>query len=392
MNQEKTPLQQIDVSLIAIMIMLACTSMLAIQSAELILPEKLQGFNFAVKQGVWYVIGTLAIVAVMVPDYDRLKPMSWILYGFGLVLLLGLFLNFPPGLVETNNNATSWYSIPGGSFQPSELMKVFLIILLAKIIADHQEKRPEKTVQDDLWLLAKLVGVTFVPFVFIMEQPDLGTGLVLLAILGSILIVSGIRWRILALILALGILFLSILVYIYFAFPDFFKEHILAEYQINRFYGWLSPNEFASDEGFHLVKSLLAIGSGQINGVGFGHLSVQVPEPHTDFIFSVIASQFGFVGGSVVISLFFLLMYRMIHIALSCHDPFGSYICVGIIGMFSFQVFQNIGMTIQVLPITGIPLPFISYGGSSLLTYMIAIGIVLNIGSRTKKFMFASNE
>jgi cell division protein FtsW (lipid II flippase) len=178
------------------------------------------------------------------------------------------------------------------------------------------------------------------------------------------------------------------LVYTFFAFPVFFREHILDEYQLNRFYGWLAPYEYSNAQGFQLIKSLLAIGSGELSGKGFMNTEVFLPESHTDFIFAVIAEQFGFIGASVVISLFFLLIYRMIHIALECNDPYGSYLCAGIIGMMTFQVFQNIGMTIGLLPITGLPLPFVSYGGSSLATYMLAIGIILNVRSRTKKFLF----
>ncbi|TDQ42145.1 FtsW/RodA/SpoVE family cell cycle protein [Aureibacillus halotolerans] len=392
MERDKTPLQQLDAPLLFLLFLLAITSLVAIQTSEIILPEKLKGLHFALKQGVWYCIGGIAVVFTMLIDFDRFRNFSWILYGFGMILLIGLFLNFPASVIETRNNATSWYSVPGGSFQPSELMKVFLIIVLAKLVSDHHSKRLEKRIQDDIWLLAKLGLATILPFILIMEQPDLGTGLVFLAILGSVLLVSGIRWRLLLLLASLAVLGVATLVFIYFTFPVFFGSHILAEYQINRFYGWLAPNDYASDEGFHLVKSLLAIGSGRLDGVGLNQLTVEVPEPHTDFIFSVIASQFGFVGGSIVISLFFMLIYRMIHIAIESHDPFGSYLCVGVIGMISFQVFQNIGMTIQVLPITGIPLPFISYGGSSLLTYMIAIGIVLNVRSRTKTFMFDSGR
>jgi cell division protein FtsW (lipid II flippase) len=179
-------------------------------------------------------------------------------------------------------------------------------------------------------------------------------------------------------------------VFIFFTFPDFFNKYILDtnSYKLDRVYGWLNPYEYSSDIGFQLIKSLLAIGSGELYGKGYQQLEVYLPEGHTDFIFAIISEQFGFIGGSIVISLFFLLIYRMIHIALESNDPFGSFLCTGVIGMITFQVFQNVGMTVGLLPITGLPLPFISYGGSSLATYMIAIGIVLNVRSRTRKYMF----
>ncbi len=133
---------------------------------------------------------------------------------------------------------------------------------------------------------------------------------------------------------------------------------------------------------------MLAIGSGQLFGKGVSDMQVEVPERHTDMIFTAVAEQFGFIGSSVVVILFFLLIYRLIHIAVQSNDSYGSYLVTGIVGMFAYQIFQNIGMSIQLLPITGLPLPFLSYGGSSTLTYMLAIGIVLNVHSRTKEYMF----
>lgn len=133
---------------------------------------------------------------------------------------------------------------------------------------------------------------------------------------------------------------------------------------------------------------MTAIGSGQLYGKGLNENTVYLPEAHTDFIFAVIGEQFGFIGTSIVVAIYFMLIYRIIHTAIESNDPFGTYLCVGIVGMFTFQIFQNIGMTIGLLPITGIPLPFISYGGSSLLTSMLTIGLVLNVASRTRKYMF----
>jgi len=192
-----------------------------------------------------------------------------------------------------------------------------------------------------------------VPLLLILKQPDLGTAIVIAAILGSLLLVSGIRWRILLGSAVAVIAMLGLLVFIYFSNPDFIKTYILKEHQMNRFYGWLAPHEFSSNYGFQLVKSLLAIGSGELQGKGLMNGQVYFP-------------------------------------ALESHDPYGSYLCTGVIGMITFQVFQNIGMTIQLMPITGITLPFISYGGSSLLTSMIAVGVVLNVRSRTRKYMFGS--
>jgi rod shape determining protein RodA len=390
MERDRLSQSKLDYNLLFILFLMAIVSAIAIHSAEATLPEKLQHVNFAYKQLQWYGIGAVVIALTMIIDYDRFFQIAWYLYGFGMLLLLGLELNVP-GTV-TIKGATSWYALPGGNFQPSELMKIFMIIVLGRVIINHREKYPEPTVKDDFRLLGKIALTVLPPLILLMKQPDLGMSMVFVAITGSLVLVSGIRWRIIFGIIFSGIAAAAILVFIFFQFPDFFHKYILEDYQLNRFYGWLAPYEYSNEQGFQLIRSLLAIGSGELYGKGFGNIQVYLPEAHTDFIFGIIAEQFGFIGASVVISLFFLLVYRMVHIALESNDLYGSYLCAGVIGMITFQVFQNVGMTIGLLPITGLPLPFISYGGSSLATYMLAIGLVLNVHSRTKKFMFSTEE
>jgi rod shape determining protein RodA len=390
MEQDRLSQPKLDYNLLFILFLMAIISAIAIHSAQPTLPEKLQNVNFAYKQLQWYAVGAVVIALTMIIDYDRFFQIAWYLYGFGMLLLLGLELNVP-GTV-TIKGATSWYALPGGNFQPSELMKIFMIIVLSRIIINHREKYPEPTIKDDFKLLGKIALTLLPPLILLMKQPDLGMSMVFVAITGSLVLVSGIRWRIIFGIVFAALMVVAILVFIFFRFPDFFHKYILEDYQLNRFYGWLAPYEYSNEQGFQLIRSLLAIGSGELYGKGYGNLDVYLPEAHTDFIFGIIAEQFGFIGASIVISLFFLLVYRMVHIALESNDLYGSYLCAGVIGMITFQVFQNVGMTIGLLPITGLPLPFISYGGSSLATYMLAIGIVLNVHSRTKKFMFSSDE
>lgn len=390
MTNEKSPQQQIDYTLVFIMFLLAIVSTVAIKSAELTLPETLQSINFSLKQIQWYVIGIFAVAVTMLIDYDRFKQLSWYLYGFGFLLLLGLEI-LPAPIVQTIKGATSWYKLgPLGNFQPSELMKIFMIIVLSKIIADHREKYSRNTVKDDFILIGKIAATAAPPVLLLVRQPDMGMTMVFCAIIGSLILVSGIKWRIILTAVFSVLIVIGTGLFIFIKFPDFFLKYFLGgqEYQLSRFYGWLNPFEYAGEQGFQLVKSLLAIGSGELIGKGYQNLEVYLPEAHTDFIFAIISEQFGFIGGSIVVSLFFLLIYRMIHISLESNDPFGSYLCTGVIGMITFQVFQNIGMTIGLLPITGLPLPFVSYGGSSLATYMVAIGIVLNVRSRTRKYMF----
>ncbi|AIK39489.1 rod shape-determining protein RodA [Bacillus pseudomycoides] len=384
--KDKNSQYRIDYILILIVLVIGAVSCFAIASAQPSLPPALQQVNFVAKQIQWYFIGAIAIFAIMVIDFDRYKQIAWYLYGFAMILLIGLELKVPGAV--TIKGATAWYSVPGlGNFQPSEIMKLFLIIVVGRIIVNHNEKYPFRTPREDLILLGKIFGASLPPLLLIAKEPDLGNTMVISAMLAAMILVSGIRWRFIFGLATLVIAAGSALTYTYFAHTAFFKEHILKEYQLDRFYGWLAPYEYET-QGYQLRQAVLATGSGELHGKGWENGQVYFPEPHTDFIFTNIAEQFGFLGASVVISLFFLLIYRMIHIALESNDPFGSYLCAGTIGMFTFQVFQNIGMTIGLLPITGITLPLMSYGGSSLLTYMIAIGFVLNVRSRTKTFMF----
>lgn len=382
MNKNQQP-SKIDFTIILVLILLCIISVIAIYSAPL--PIHFKSANFHIKQIMYYIIGAMGIIVVMTVDYDRLRHVHWYFYSFGVLLLIGLALHVP-GTV-TRKGATSWYELPFGlgDFQPAELMKLFLIITLSHIIAKHNETYPIRTIREDLLLIGKVALASFLPFILIYKQPDLGTSLVIVAIIASLVLVSGVNWKILVSMALSFILFMTVLVYVYVAFPQYFP---LKKYQLNRIISWLDPYEYEGTIGYQLVKSLQAIGSGGLYGRGYNNGIVGLPEAHTDFIFGVIAEEFGFIGASLVISLFFILIYRMIHIAIESNDPFGSYLCAGIVGMITFQIFENIGMGIQVLPITGIPLPFLSYGGSSLLTSMLAVGLVLNVRSRTRKFMF----
>src|SRR5699024_7136570 len=213
---------------------------------------------------------------------------------------------------------------------------------------------------------------------------------VLSSITGAMVLVSGIKWRVIFTVILTGLAVVGIIFVAWYVIPgpisDFLQESVFNHVQ-SRFYGWLNPEKY-SDSGYQLIYAMLAIGSGQLFGKGIGGMEVYVPEKHTDMIFTAISEQFGFIGASVVIALFFMLIYRLIHIAILSNDQYGSYLVTGMVGFFAYQVFQNIGMSIQLLPITGLPLPFLSYGGSSTLTYMLAIGIVLNVHSRTRTFMF----
>ncbi|GLB60943.1 rod shape-determining protein RodA [Cytobacillus sp. NCCP-133] len=348
--------------------------------------------NFVIKQIVNYVVGLIIIAVVVYFDSEQIRKLSWLLYGFGILLLLGLFIA-PESIAPERKGATLWYVVPGlGSIQPSEFVKVFVIIALSKIISDHHFKYVTKTLGSDLLLLIKLGAVTSLPLGLIIIE-DLGTALVIVAILTGMTLVSGISWKILVPIYGFLGAFAGTILYLVIAAPEILEKYLGVDpYQFSRIYSWLDPVNHKQGAGMQLYNSMLAIGSGLISGKGFSDRQVYVPDAHTDFIFSVIGEEYGFFGASIVISLFFLLIYHLTKTALDTIDPFNTYICVGIISMITFHVFQNIGMTIQVLPITGIPLPFISYGGSSLMGNMLAMGLIFSMRYHHKTYMFSTGS
>lgn len=387
MENTKKASDRFDWTLAFILFLFCIISLVGISSAQ---TSGQYETNFVLDQLKWYIIGSIIIAGSLLLDPDQYKKLSWMFYGFGIFLLFVLMVASKLGLsiAPERNGAHSWFVIPGlGSIQPSEFMKVFLIMAISRLISDHNQKNPVKTLKTDFWLLIKIGITALVPLAFILTQPDLGTALVIMAITAGMILVSGISWKIVVPTFSAVAVFGASIIATMIYFPDFLKNHVDA-YQYGRIYAWLDPYSYSSGEGLHLINSLQAIGSGEIFGKGYMGKEVYVMERHTDFIFSLIAEEYGFIGASIVISLFFLLIYHLIKIALETNSQFNSYICAGIISMTAFHVFQNIGMTIQVLPITGIPLPFLSYGGSSLMGNMLAMGLVFSIRFYHKNYMF----
>jgi rod shape determining protein RodA len=388
MTSKQNTNSRLDYGLVTILFLLFLASCLAIYSAQ---TTGQYGNNFLLKQIVYYIIGCGIIASVITLDSDQLKKISWYAYGFGLILL-GLLIVAPSSIAPVINGAKSWFKVPGmGSLQPSEFVKVFIILALARLIDDHHQKYRIKTIQTDFRLLLKIGIVTMVPLFLVMQQPDLGTSLVFVAIMLGMIFISGISWKILVPIFGTVVSLIGIIFYFVLWKPHLLEKYLgVKEYQFGRIYSWLDPYNYQSSAGYQLTKSLLAIGSGQTTGKGFGTREVYLPESHTDFIFSIIGEEFGFIGASVLISLFFLLIYQITKIGMETKNPFYTYVCVGVISMITFHVFQNIGMTIGLLPITGIPLPFISYGGSSLMGNMLAMGLIFSIRYHHKKYMFST--
>ncbi|MET3698538.1 rod shape determining protein RodA [Bacillus oleivorans] len=388
-TQQKKVGERFDWNLCLILFLFLLVSITAISSAQ---TSDNDPTNYALRQAVYYGIGALIVGIAMYFDTEQYRKLSWFLYGIGIFLLA--FILVAPERIVADPDIRSWYYFPGfGSLQPSEFMKTFLIIMISRTIVEHNDRFFQKTIKTDFWLLAKISILTIIPLGLVMLQPDLGTSLVFIAIFSGLVLVSGITWKIIVpvfgTIALIGTAALLLVIYN----PEFLEEKFgLVKYQFDRIYTWLDPYNNPQDEGYNLIQTLTAIGSGEITGKGYNEKVVFVPEQHTDFIFSVIGEEYGFIGASFVISLFFLLIYHLIKVALETKDPFSSYVCTGIICMITFHVFENIGMQIQLLPITGIPLPFISYGGSSLMGTMLAMGIIFSIRYHHRTYMFASDE
>ncbi|WP_066258650.1 FtsW/RodA/SpoVE family cell cycle protein [Neobacillus drentensis] len=385
-NTNKT--SKLDYNLVFILILLFLASCLAIYSAQASGQYK---ENFLIKQIFWYAVGGGIIAVVMTLDSDQIRKLTWYAYGFG-ILMLGFLIVAPDSIAPVINGAKNWFKIPGvGTIQPSEFVKIFIIVALARLIEDHHNKHQIKTIQTDFWLLVKMGAVTMGPLGLIIKQ-DLGTALVFLAILIGMIFISGISWKLLAPLFTFGIALIGTIFYFVLWKPELLAKYLgVGEYQLRRIYSWLDPYSYQGSDAYQLTKSLLAIGSGQTGGKGFGNREVYLPESQTDFIFSVVGEEYGFIGASVLISLFFLLVYHITKVGMETKNNFYTYICVGVISMITFHVFQNIGMTIGVLPITGIPLPFISYGGSALMGNMLGLGLIFSIRYHYKKYMFSTS-
>ncbi|GLC89411.1 FtsW/RodA/SpoVE family cell cycle protein [Lysinibacillus piscis] len=392
MENKRNFVNRFDWVLAFILCMFLVISVLAIASAQ---TSGQYANNFVFQHIRWYVICSVIIGFVMFFEPEQYKKMSWYMYGGGILLLvLLIFMPEGPGQIgERVNSAKSWYHTPLGNIQPSEFMKTFYILALARLISKHHEVHALRSLKTDFILLGKIGATLVVPLALIMEQPDLGSSLVFLAITAALIIVAGISWKIILPVIVSGTLISGTLLWMALYMQEFLEKTFgFKPYQFARIYSWLDPYSYSSGDGYHLISSLNAIGSGEIFGKGFRNREVYVAENHTDFVFTVIGEEWGFIGASVVICIYFLLIYHLTKTTLLLKDPFSTYVCAGIIAMITFHVFENIGMTIQLLPITGIPLPFISYGGSSLMGNSLAIGLVFSMRFHYRTYMFTTHD
>ncbi|MFC4737615.1 rod shape-determining protein RodA [Bacillus daqingensis] len=391
MQERKSPFQQLDYTLLFFLFVLMCISLVAIYSAATSGQYGVAPSYFVQRQILWFSVGTVLLISAMVIDYDLFKHLSIPLYAVSMILLVATHLFG----IEVNG-AQRWLGIPGVfTFQPSEFVKIFILISLAHLLFTITRSPRPKTFKSDVIVVSKILGVGLPPFAFILIQPDLGTALVILAMIAIMILMAGVTFRMIGLLVTMALSAVAGLVWLHNNAFELFTQ-VIRPHQLSRIYAWLDPTANIGGEGYQLYHALQGIGAGQLYGSGFTQgvksQSGVIPELHTDFIFTVIAEEFGFIGATVLMVIYFLLLYRMVLIAFTCNNSFGTYLTAGVVGLLVFQIFQNVGMTIGVVPITGLALPFISYGGSALVTNMLAIGIVLNVNIRTKHYMFGEEE
>ena len=331
------------------------------------------------KQVLWVLIGGVAVVILMQFSSKLLWKLTPLFYVLGLLVMTALIWFHDADLAAVTGSR-NWFNFGGLMFQPSELMKIAYILMLAYAVTQHNSKYPH-TVKNDFILIGKMVLTTIPVIVLLKFQQDLGTTLVYVAILGGVFLMSGISWKII--IPAISIFAIVAIGVIYLVTAEsgrgFLYDAGVKQYQLARIDSWLDPFHDPSGKSLQQAQALTAIGSGGFFGKGFNVSDVHVPVRESDMIFTVIGENFGFIGGCFMILMYFVLIYRMIRVCFDTNNEFYAYISTGIIMMILFHVFENIGANIGLLPLTGIPLPFVSQGGSSLLGNMIGVGIMLSM-------------
>lgn len=367
---------KIEPSILIMILLLSIVSVLTIYSAQSILPSYMN--NLALKQMLWYVFGFIIAFIIMTIGNQTIFKHAYLLYVLGVVALVSVLF-----FADPINGIKSWFQIPGiGTIQPSEFMKIILIITLGKMINDYNDNYHNASLNEEFNFLIKIAIVLLIPSILTFLQPDTGVVLIYFLITITMLFVGGIRIRWFLIVALLLFLIVGIILGIYFLNENLFVNVFGTNFflRIDRLLDW------SNKSGYQLNQGMSAIGSAGLFGHGFNNTPIYFPEPQTDFIFAVFASNFGLFGSMLLLLLILGLDVRLITIAAKTNSNINKYVMAGIIGMLLYQQVQNIGMTMGILPITGITLPFISYGGSSLISYMIMAGIFFNISNESLRF------
>lgn len=364
-------LKKMDYLIVFVLLMLMIISITSIYSVTK--ETKLDGSHFMMIR--YYIVGFVAFVGISLLDYRLLIKYAWYIYLGGLVtLILVIFIG------KDINGAQGWIYIGSLSIQPAELFKLVLIIFLSYVLY-RKKNKPLLSFWKDVVPVGMLA---FLPFALVMLQNDLGNALSYFVILVGLLWIGNIKYThaLIGLTLMGGIIFGSTQAYIHFH-DEIIEAKLLKPHWIGRIDSWLLPDSAPSDSSYHTRNAKLAIASGGMKGMGFmegGYVQKGfVPYAYSDSIFAQIAEEYGFIGSSILLLLYFVLIHRMILIALECKDRAGPFLLVGIISMFMYQIFENIGMFIGLMPLTGITLPFISYGGTSLIINMASLGVAMSV-------------
>jgi rod shape determining protein RodA len=367
---ERRPFRHVDPVLVVAVLALAVIGLFAIYSSthQSLAELDLDPGRFVKRQITFVAFGTVVVFAAASFDYRFLRIYAAMVYVASIVLLL--LVRTPLG--TTVKGSQRWFELFGFQLAPSEIAKLAVIAMLAALLS---EIRGDLTLQD----VFRATGLTLLPAVLVFLQPDLGSSIVFAAILVGVLVVSGTRARYLA------VLALTAMMLIFAAF----QVGLVKEYQIVRLRAFLDPTSASAESLHNREQAEIAIGSGGLLGLGYLEGTQTnldfVPEQHTDFIFTAVGEEFGFLGSITLLGLYGVVLWRAIRIAMISKDAFGTYLAAGVTSMLALQMFINVGMTVGIMPITGIPLPFVSYGGSSLLVNSVAVGLLLNVHMRRFK-------
>jgi rod shape determining protein RodA len=323
---------------------------------------------YLVRQGAYAAIGIVLMLGVGRMDYSRLRELKYGLYG---IMIASILLVLAVGGVARGSRRS--FSLPFISVQPSEVGKLLLVLALSAFVVDRVRRLRDRDTT------ARTMMLALIPAMLVIIQPDLGTGMVYAVIALAVLFIAGTSWRHFA---ALAAVFAVSTTLVLVAAPAMGVQ-VLKPYQVQRLTGFLNPSSDPRDQTYQLNQSRIAIGAGEKTGRGPDHATQTrlnfLPEHHTDFVFAVVGEEFGFLGAAIVLSLYALLIWRALRILTLAKNLYGALIAGGIVAMLMFQVFVNVGMTVGIMPITGVPLPLMSYGGSSVLVTLIALGLLQSI-------------
>ena len=383
---------EVDWSIIFVVMMLALIGLASLYVAGTHDTVGVNVTRMVIMQAAYYFAGIVVVMIIMRFDSEQLWRVAPYIFGFGVFLMLAVLVFYSRAYYARTGGM--WFAFGPLTFQPAEFMKPAFIVMLARIISQHNLNNPVHDWRSDKMLLLKIIAWSAPVVVLVLAQHDFGTMMVFLAIVFGMTLVSGLSWKILGPIIGVaGALGTTAILFV----TQTWGRHILEKvgfeaYQFARVDAWLKPSGDTSNSAYQLWQSMKAIGSGGLSGTGFNVSHVAVPVRESDMIFSVIGENFGFVGSILLLILYFLLIYQIFQVVYDTSNQFYAYIAAGVVMMLLFHIFENIGMNIGLVPLTGIPLPFISQGGSALVGNMIGIGLIMSMRYHNRSFSLSERQ